>query len=229
MISLIVEPGGVDRLEPEVLGADLEPRQHVGPRDLIQRTRAGDGVVAGHLAKPQVVAIDPDARDPRLAPHHLILARPMHGHHDVAAALGGAEQDHVGADERGGDRDQMVRQVRDQGLRPGGGAARQDREPPGPRAGGRGSRADPASRMADRAQGVEVLGRGDQVVAELAADREHDQRQQDAQLLAAQPGAGAGAELRADDAADDQRQRQDDVDRVVVDRVQDRWWPRSRS
>ena len=122
------EPGGVDRLELEVLGADLEPGQHVRPRDLIQRTGAGDGVVAGHLAKPQVVAIDPDARDPRLAPHHLILARPMHGHHDVAAALGGAEQDHVGADERRGDRDQMVRQVRDQGLRPGGGAARQDGE-----------------------------------------------------------------------------------------------------
>src|SRR5262249_45168430 len=52
-------------------------------------------------------------------------------------------------------------------------------------------------------------------------DGKDDERQHDAQLLAAQLRTHAGTDLRPEDAADQQQQRQHRVDRAVVDRLQD--------
>src|SRR3546814_6602048 len=51
------------------------------------------------------------------------------------------------------------------------------------------------------ADGEEVGGGRHQIEQQLAADQQHQRRQQDAQLLAAQADAGAGADLRADHGA----------------------------
>ena len=50
---------------------------------------------------------------------------------------------------------------------------------------------------------------------ELGGYREHQQRQQEAQLFAAQPCAEAGPDLRADDAADQQQQGKDGIHGAV--------------
>ena len=60
-----------------------------------------------------------------------------------------------------------------------------------------------------------------QIVGQLAAYQEHEHRQQDPRLLRLEPAAEPRAELRADHAAGDQQQRQQDVDAVVGVGVQE--------
>ena len=51
--------------------------------------------------------------------HHHALQRPAHDQDHVARLVHGAEGQNLGARESGGDRHPVLRQVGDQGLRPG--------------------------------------------------------------------------------------------------------------
>ena len=75
--------------------------------------------------------------------------------------------------------------------------------------------APPVSRMVKRSS-----GRITELDGEADADREHQQAEQQPQMFAADLLAGAGAELRAGDAADHQDQRQHGVDQMIGDRMQ---------
>ena len=68
---------------------------------------------------------------------------------------------------------------------------------------------------------IEIGRRRHQVEREFPGDRQYQGREQDAKMIASQYGAGAQAELRANDAAGDQQHSQHDVDRLRGDRLQD--------
>ena len=62
------------------------------------------------------------------------------------------------------------------------------------------------------AEREQVARRHHEVLGELAADQQHQERQQGPGLLGLEAAGEAGAELGADDAAGDQQQGQEDVD-----------------
>ena len=82
-------------------------------------------------------------------------------------------------------------------------------------AGARGHPAPPVSRMVKRS-----LGPDHELDREADADRENQKPEQQPQMFAADFLPGAGAELRAGDAADHQDQRQHGVDQMIGDRMQ---------
>ena len=66
-----------------------------------------------------------------------------------------------------------------------------------------------------RAEREQIVRLDEKVEGQLAADRQYHQRQQAAQLLAAQIRPHLGAELRPHDRPQQQQQRQIDVDGLV--------------
>ena len=91
--------------------ADLLALQHLGAGDLGQRPGGGDLIEGGGVVDAGEATVDPDAEPAILAPHRLDMVGAAHHHHHVAGALDGAEQQHVGPGEAGGDGHQMLGQV----------------------------------------------------------------------------------------------------------------------
>ena len=100
----------------QIAGADLQTPALRFRKRLVQGARRGDGVVGGHAGERDGATIDPDARHPFLAAHDQVLGRTPHHDDHVAAALGGAEQQQVGALEARGDGDTIRGEVGDQRL-----------------------------------------------------------------------------------------------------------------
>src|SRR5215213_3922199 len=69
-------------------------------------------------------------------------------------------------------------------------------------------------------QGEELVRPDHQVAEELEADPDYEQREQHPELLRPEAGREDDPDLGADDAADEQDQREEDVDRAALDGVQ---------
>ena len=83
----------------------------------------GDGPVGGHRVEgghpleSHFGIVDPDTADAVLAPHQFAPGGTTHNDDHIAFAVGGAEQQDIGADEAGGDRHPVFRKIGDQRLR----------------------------------------------------------------------------------------------------------------
>ncbi len=116
---------GPGQLQAQVVQTHLMARQHGRGRDFGERPGAGDGIEAGRSLEGHLCRVDPNSQHPALAMDHQRTVRSAHDDHDIALALGRAEQQHVGAGKTGGDCDQVAREVGDQGVRLRGAGRRQ--------------------------------------------------------------------------------------------------------
>ena len=188
----------VRRAQVERAGADVMACAQALGQDLRHRPGARDGIERGHVVERHLGAVDPDAGDAALAAHDLAAFRPAHDDDHVAVAFGGAEQQHVGADEAGGDGDQVIGEVRHHLLgacgdgcgnttaRASSSAGRRHGEAGLPVAGSVMIPPRRSFRAGGAPERIEIGGGREQAEGDLDAHRQHQQREQAAQVLARQ-------------------------------------------
>jgi hypothetical protein len=156
------------------------------------------------------VGVDPDAETARLAAHGDRAGRPLHGDDHVQLRAFGRRRQ---AADRAEDQDLGAFEIRVIEIA--------SRLSPATTVSATASAANASPRREDQdradqcappaAQRIKLRRHDQQVEGQLAADRQHHDRQQDAQLLGLEVGAKPRADLRAHDAADQKQDRQDHV------------------
>src|SRR5579862_4755099 len=89
---------------------------HRGRRNIAERPVAKDRVIARNGRESDIRHVDPDPAEMALLAYHDIALGPAHDGDDIAGTIGRAKKHDLRAGKAGRDRDEVAREIGEQGL-----------------------------------------------------------------------------------------------------------------